>query len=92
MVANLFRSLMLSIAILISGAASAQVAPFDSPDLNRDSVRVQEQIATEIEQALGRLQAPGDQYREQGETAMMRGDPRGALQPFAAAFIANPRD
>ncbi|HSP24464.1 MAG TPA: MG2 domain-containing protein, partial [Saliniramus sp.] len=92
MVAKLFRSLMLSIAIVFSGAAWAQFTPFDSPDLNRDSVRIQEQIANEIVQAMGRPLAPGDQYRAQGETATMRGDPRGALEPFAAAFIADPRD
>jgi uncharacterized protein YfaS (alpha-2-macroglobulin family) len=96
MIAKLFRSslsmLLLSMALLISGAATAQFAPFDSPDLNRDSVRIQEQIATEIVQAIGRPQSPGAQLRAEGEAAMMRGDVRGALQPLASAFIADARD
>ncbi|HKG77327.1 MAG TPA: alpha-2-macroglobulin family protein, partial [Beijerinckiaceae bacterium] len=95
---RLMRAAALVAALVCATTAQAQ-APAPTPvpsktfvndELASDAVRLEDKLKTEGRAAVAGK--PGPQLRREAETALGRGNARGALALFTAAIAADPRD
>src|SRR5215204_2861575 len=98
MMRRLMRAAALVAALVCATTAQAQApAPTSVPSktfvndkLASDAVRLEDKLKTEGRAAVAGK--PGPQLRREAETALGRGNVRGALALFTAAIAADPRD
>jgi len=88
MVRSLLRAVLIAAGLLASASAAQAQKSFNQGELASQAVRLEQ--ALNVEGARLTAGKPAQQLRREGDTALARGNPRQALNLFAAAIATEP--